>query len=166
MLRSLPIALLLAAPFVRCADSVEVSPSGIEGVLIEAPGAVGFHDQFVARMAQFGNKPDLVKLEPFFVRVTNRTRRPISHLVLRYDVSGVVWTSVMHFPAGMTFDPGVSQVMTIAQPNPSFTKPLSAASRVIASVDAVIFDNGEFVGRTRVGTLHRRNTTTNPSDHQ
>jgi len=144
----------------RGAGGIEVVQSLVDGVKIEGPSAEGFHAQFIAHIAHFKPGSGLELLEPYYVRISNNSTRAIVRFIVRSErpnKSGqpVAGTLVSDHPLGHRFLPGTTELRSgVGGANPSAPN-LSAAAYLRASIDAVVFENGEFVGPDTGGNFEK-----------
>jgi hypothetical protein len=144
----------------RGAGGIEVVPSLVEGVKIEGPNAEGFHAQFIAHIAHFKPGSGLDLLEPYYVRISNNSARAIVRFIVRSErpnKSGqpVAGTLISDHPLGDRLMPGTTELLSgIGGANPSAPY-LAAAPYLRASIDAVVFENGEFVGPDAGGNFEK-----------
>lgn len=156
---------------------MKISPSGVEGISLIAPGSAEFE---AALAALLGAVPrDAVDPAiPFSVIVANDSPRPVAFLGVRFDMTGPLGKaySVIHYadtlrtPDKADFRPGTKRFVCA---EPSYTslllrghgepdprarlnlENLNKALDVRASLDSVVYDNGRFEGPDSLGAYER-----------
>jgi hypothetical protein len=149
---------LLAVP-IWGASAVQIIPSTIDGIVLDGAGAEGFDQQFEAHLAAFQKNPVfsrtvapiIMRAKPFYVRVSNHGVRTAVYYVIRIELQRkdgqpIVSTITRSTHLKSRLVPGWSEVQDCGVSNSSHLDTLSASPEVRASIDAVVFDNGELAG--------------------
>lgn len=166
------LSLIIAAPV--AGQTFSVVPSLVPGISITGPGSVeyGRAIESQSQLSTAASRELLSSVLPYSVLVSNLSTRTITYYVVRYDYrnsSGVQVNATVRTDrrgSGPTFSPRSNQFafpiagladavyggsVSLSSPNAinaqsRILRSSSQSPEVVASLDAVVFDDGEFVG--------------------